>query len=183
MFEIELAGLLPGEFDALLVQGGVTLDGTLDVGLLSGFLPRLGDIFTIIDNQGTNAVSGMFSQGSLIGAGGYLFGINYGGGDGNDVVLFTLSGLDGDYNNDGVVDAADYTVWRDNLGAAAGTLLNDPDGIAIGTAQYATWKRNFGATLTSPISVGRAAVPEPSTGVLVVLFALAMAYRYRMASH
>ena len=32
-------------------------------------------------------------------------------------------GLAGDYNDDGVVDAADYTVWRDNLGGTS--LLNE----------------------------------------------------------
>ena len=30
-----------------------------------------------------------------------------------------VTGLVGDYNNDSVVDAADYTVWRDNLGGNA----------------------------------------------------------------
>ncbi len=83
---IELDGLMAGtEYDQLIVTGDVSLAGdlTLDV----GFSPGLGDLFTIIDNQGANPVSGMFSQGSSISAGGFLFGINYGGGDGNDVVL------------------------------------------------------------------------------------------------
>lgn len=53
--------------------------------------------------------------------------------------------LEGDYNGNGVVDAADYTVWRDNLGADAGTLPNDPnEGLTIGVEQYETWKANFG---------------------------------------
>ncbi|HEY3392385.1 MAG TPA: PEP-CTERM sorting domain-containing protein, partial [Lacipirellulaceae bacterium] len=83
---IELDGLAAGtEYDQLIVTGDVSLAGdlTLDV----GFSPSLGDMFTIIDNQGANAISGMFAQGSSISAGGFLFGINYGGGDGNDVVL------------------------------------------------------------------------------------------------
>jgi hypothetical protein len=61
-------------------------DLTLDV----GFSPSLGDMFTIINNQGANPVSGMFTQGSSISSGGFLFGINYGGGDGNDVVLTAI---------------------------------------------------------------------------------------------
>ena len=78
-----------------------------------------------------------------------------------DEVVFSSSSdvsLAGDYNNDGVVDAADYTVWRDNLGAAAGTLPNDVDGGVIDTDQYTTWSNNFGAQLPSSTS----AVPEPS---------------------
>jgi hypothetical protein len=83
---IELDGLVAGtEFDQLLVMGNVSLAGDLTLDL--GFAPTLGDMFTIIDNQGVNAVSGTFTQGSSISAGGVSFGIDYGGGDGNDVVL------------------------------------------------------------------------------------------------
>lgn len=53
------------------------------------------------------------------------------------------SPLAGDYNNDGVVDAIDYAVWRENLGAPAGTLEN---GDEIGAAHFATWRVNYGAS-------------------------------------
>ena len=35
------------------------------------------------------------------------------------------AGLPGDYNNDGKVDAADYTVWRNHLGEADETNINN----------------------------------------------------------
>jgi hypothetical protein len=63
----------------------VSLAGALTLSL--GFTPSFGDMFEIIDNQGANPVSGMFTQGSSISAGGFTFGINYAAGDGNDVVL------------------------------------------------------------------------------------------------
>jgi hypothetical protein len=47
--------------------------------------------------------------------------------------------LAGDFNQDGIVDAADYTVWRDNVGMPAGALMNDPTGIVIGDAQFNVW--------------------------------------------
>ncbi len=53
--------------------------------------------------------------------------------------------LAGDYNADGSVDTADYTVWRDYLGAPAGTLPNDSDGGLIGQPQYQAWRSNYGA--------------------------------------
>jgi hypothetical protein len=88
--------------------------------------------------------------------------------------LAILPELAGDYNADGVVDAADYTTWRDNLGASAGTLPNDIDGVVIGPAQYNTWKHNFGATLGSGAGSGSAeasrslaAVPEPASWLLL----------------
>src|SRR5690606_15721185 len=65
---------------------------------------------------------------------------------------FHLAGgsLAGDYNADGTVDAADYTVWRNNLGAPAGTLPNDTAGGPIGAGQYLAWKANFGASPSAP---------------------------------
>jgi hypothetical protein len=85
----------------------------------------------------------------------------------------------GDYNGNGVVDAADYTVWRDNLGSAT-TLPNDATpGVSL--EDYNVWKTNFGSsggpsgpsTLVQGFVryVGGAgsatAVPESSTIVLV----------------
>ncbi|CAN0343246.1 unnamed protein product, partial [Ectocarpus sp. 4 AP-2014] len=78
-------------------------------------------------------------------------------------LLFTaLEGdfLDGDYNRDGVVDAADYTVWRDSLGGAAGTLPNDPHGGTIGEGQLAVWRDNYGVALTVTAQASLP-VPEP----------------------
>jgi hypothetical protein len=50
---------------------------------------------------------------------------------------------DGDYNDDGKVDGADYVTFRDNEGTT-NVLPNDPTGGTIGTAQYDTWRANFG---------------------------------------
>ncbi|MEX0611017.1 MAG: PEP-CTERM sorting domain-containing protein [Pirellulales bacterium] len=65
-------------------------------------------------------------------------------------------GLDGDFNGDGNVDAADYVVWRKN-----GGTLED----------YNAWRDNFGAMSpgggNGALSTG--AVPEPSSLVMVGL--------------
>ena len=87
-------------------------------------------------------------------------------------------GLPGDYNDDGVIDAADYTVWRDNLGS---TIPNDPTGDVASDADYDYWKAHFGETtppgsgaITSP-----AAVPEPTTLGLLAAGGGALAFGYR----
>lgn len=64
-----------------------------------------------------------------------------------------LSTLPGDYNSDGVVDAADYTVWRDNKGNTGDDLLGDGNGDhVVDTVDYALWRENFGNTSGVPQS-------------------------------
>lgn len=88
---IELMGLTAGTgYDQLVVTGDVSLAGSLD--LLLGFIPSINDMFTIIDNQGPNAVIGSFLEGVSLTVGGFDFSIDYQGGDGNDVVL-TVVGI------------------------------------------------------------------------------------------
>lgn len=85
-----------------------------------------------------------------------------------ELVLQVDFGLHGDFNSDGVIDATDYTAWRDNVNAPAGTLPNDPVGGEIGAAHYATWRENYGANASPSVSSGQLAAPEPF-GVWVAL--------------
>jgi fibronectin-binding autotransporter adhesin len=91
---IELGGLTPGLNDQLQVHGTVDLgQATLDAVLVNGFAPAVGDAFVLIDNDGTDAVTGTFlglSEGAVVAVNGVAFSISYLGGDGNDVVLTAL---------------------------------------------------------------------------------------------
>jgi len=73
----------------------------------------------------------------------------------------TAVSLQGDYNNDGKVDAADYVQWRKNPGAFGG----DPAG-------YNTWRNNFGLPGAGS-GLGGAAVPEPATLLLSLVMMIA----------
>jgi hypothetical protein len=78
------------------------------------------------------------------------------------------SALVGDYNGDGLVDAADYTVWRDTLGSTT-DLAADGDGSgAIDAADYSLWRQNFGAGASSASLAGAGAVPEPASLVFAI---------------
>lgn len=65
-------------------------------------------------------------------------------GDGRVVVGNNYRGTAGDFNGDYTVNLADYAVWRNNLGAPAGTIQNNTDPGPIGQDAYETWKQNFG---------------------------------------
>lgn len=62
--------------------------------------------------------------------------------------------LPGDYNQDGEVNAADYTLWRDTLGDSVIPFeLADGDGDGIvGSGDYQVWRSNFGSSLPSPVT-------------------------------
>jgi hypothetical protein len=82
--------------------------------------------------------------------------------------------LPGDYNNNGLVDAADYGLWRANQGTNH-ALPNDPIGGTIGPAQFDQWRAHFGKTAGSGSGVGaNVSVPEPATLVMLLTGMLAL---------
>jgi hypothetical protein len=91
----------------------------------------------------------------------------YGLSDGTFVrglVEYVAAGLDGDYNGDDAVNAADYVLWRKNPAAF---------GNASG---YDTWRQNFGSSLPG---AGGGAVPEPTSITFLVLAGLCALARRR----
>lgn len=78
--------------------------------------------------------------------------------------------LAGDFNGDGIVDAADYTVWRDTLGQTGADLAADGDhNLQVDQQDYVLWKNNFGALAPATLESGTVTVPEPPSGTLLVI--------------
>ncbi len=75
--------------------------------------------------------------------------------------------LDGDYNTDGVVDAADYAVWRDSVGSTTRLYADGDFSGVIDAADYNVWASNFGGAKATIASA-----PEPSAAVLLMLASL-----------
>jgi hypothetical protein len=82
-----------------------------------------------------------------------------------------------DYNHNGVVDAADYVVWRKNLNATGtpGTVAGDgtstdllgvPDG-HVDQFDYNFWRSRFGNPSGSGTAISGRDVPEPTSAMVI----------------
>lgn len=158
--EIEIGGAGSGEFDVLDTGVSATLGGELDVILTGGFMPVLGQMFPII----LGSIGGTFvtTDNDLPAlTNGLGWKIQY---FANSVRLDVVAApLTGDHNNDGIVDAADYVLWRKSPSAYGG----DPAG-------YNEWRQHFGDVMPAG-SGANAAVPEGSSVIMLVVGAFVLA--------
>jgi T5SS/PEP-CTERM-associated repeat protein len=174
--QIEIGGTTPGsQFDMLDITGAATLHGTLDVSLVDGFSPTVGNLFEVVHADG--GIFGGFDTVSLPtipnGMGWAIIYTSF-----NMFLNVQSAPLYGDYNQDGIVDAADYTVWRDELGS--GTSLPNDDTAGVGIDDYTRWKMHFGETGGSGAGASvKATVPEPATPVLFIIGMLSFCSRRR----
>lgn len=94
--------------------------------------------------------------------------------------------LPGDFNQDGIVDAADYVVFRKNEGTT-NVLPNDNglSGTVVGQAHYDLWLANFGLGSGEGSGGGTlapaTAVPEPASSCLALFFLLGYLFLRRVA--
>jgi fibronectin-binding autotransporter adhesin len=140
--------LASAQFDRITVGQSLALGGALALSLSPGFSPVAGQSFDLFD-WGTRsggfasiqlpAVTGLFWDTSLL----YQSG-----------VVKLSAAIPGDFNSDGRVDAADYTVWRDGLGQK------------YVQSDYAVWKSHFGQSggAGGGMLAGASLIaPEPTT--------------------
>lgn len=154
--QMELGGTLAGtQYDQVVSSGAFSLAGNLIVSLTNGFTPVAGNSFNLFD---WGSVGGTFSSLSLPTLAGLAWNTSqlYTTG----VLSIDAANLPGDFSQDGVVDAADYVLWRKTNGGPAG---------------YDLWRGHFGASSgngSSAAQVQSASVPEPSTAFLLAMPAL-----------
>ena len=186
VLEIELAGVTPGtQHDLLNVVGEASLGGALDVALIDGFTPQVGDAFTVLS---ADTLSGAFETytGDVFSFDTHLalapvidapaavveLVATYPGDanldfmvDAADLNTIALNWqqtgkdwLDGDFSGDGAVDAADLNLLALNwqFGQSLGALAS------------------FDAAWSAALA---ASVPEPTTLGLFTLAGLAMLKR------
>ena len=158
-----------GDYDRLEVAGNAELGGTLRVELPNQrggpYVPKLGDHFGFLAASG--GAGGLFDDFDFPAlAAGLAWALSPGN---VTVFLEVVAALPGDYNFNGVVDAADYTVWRNSLGKEGiGLVADGSHNDRVDAADYAVWKSHFGIVLGSGGLAGGEsnAVPEPNCMVL-----------------
>jgi len=94
------------------------------------------------------------------------------------------TGLSGDYNSDGVVDAADFVVWRRSAEQIGIGLGADGSGNgSIGPEDYEIWRSAIGSSNLLPAaSIAMSQVPEPLSAVpMAISLMLIYAQRFRCA--
>ncbi|MCA9239250.1 MAG: hypothetical protein KDA37_03585, partial [Planctomycetales bacterium] len=100
-------------------------------------------------------------------------------------VVGDLAGLAGDYNEDGAVNAADYTVWRDNFGSNLALPGENPAAATPGMVDqedYDFWRSQYGNSAAGPVPDGSSvATPEPASQLLLLAGALFLRVRTRRA--
>ena len=128
----DLAGPSAGGNDRLGVTGAVDLGGAaLDLNTAAGYAPAAGTVFTLVENDGTDAVVGTFAglaEGALIDANGTELRLSYAGGDGNDVTL-TAHRIPETLTVDLLTDESDgdYSAGNLTLREALGLANRDAD--------------------------------------------------------
>jgi T5SS/PEP-CTERM-associated repeat protein len=167
LLRIDVEGNFPiDEYDVLNVRGRANLGGTLEVLADPRVNVEIGDLLTFIHADG--GVFGRFSSLELPSlTGGKMFRFMQ---DGTTVSLEVIATppLPGDYNEDGIVNAADYIVWRNSQGTDA-ALPNRDAQLAgnVGMGDYEHWRAHFGHRVRG---TSRAtAVPEPTSWLLISL--------------
>ena len=95
---------------------------------------------------------------------------NFQGNTGEIYRIVTSNLIAGDYDADGDVDDADYTVWKTNFGATGGDgLAADGNGNqVVDASDYTVWRNNLGASVHNQgAGSGSVSVPEPAALVLL----------------
>jgi Glucose / Sorbosone dehydrogenase len=166
------ADLRNAQFDQLLIGGTAKLSGTLTVGLFdlgSGeFSPVNGDSFPILSAGG--GITGSFDVFDLPPLSPNLI---WQSAVADTTFFLTVAPrLPGDYNASGIVDAADYIVWRNTVAqsgvrpAADGTgPAGAPDGV-VDHFDYQFWRANFGKVESGATTTLN--VPEPEWSIAFI---------------
>ncbi len=191
VLEMDIIDFAPNQHDQLIVRpitssrgGSATLAGTLALNFDPGFTPLAGDRVELIDAVEIigqfETVTGLpeLTEGLAWRVGYETHAFSPPSSPPNLVTLQVA--LAADFNLDGAVDAADYTLWRDTLGST-GLAAADANGdLVVDSLDFAIWRGQFGQMIASASTGASIPIPEPPGSlVALLLMAAALAPRKR----
>lgn len=134
------------------VASHVSIENSFDSAPVNGntnIFPRQIGAFTLVPQNGTMGLKGLS----------YEYDVKYS-------IVPTPVAVPGDYNHNGIVDGADYVIWR------KGDLAADSNGDSVvDQVDYDFWRARFDNTSGAGAGsgLGNAAVPEPTSVLLVAM--------------
>lgn len=162
------------EYDKLNVTGTALLKGELNVSFLNNFSPQANNTFTVVS---ASTIIGSFERFDLpLLSAGLVWNIS------KTITTYDLKVVAADFNKNGIVDMADYVLWRNYKGTSSGATLaqGDADGNgAVNDADYFIWRSNFGNIRGTTAGSGGGSlvsggVPEPGTAALIAIGTLGL---------
>lgn len=117
-----------------------------------------------VSDQGTIDFTGYYGDYQVT-VGGHTFPLSVVKG----TAAYSIRIAPGDYNGDGIVDAADYVVWRKTLGTTDDLRADGNGNFIIDTGDFAVWRSAFGTLYNfgSGAAVG-GSVPESGPSYFVI---------------
>ena len=151
------------------VSDAASFAGSLNITLASGFKPSAGDVFPIVTAAG--GITGSLNLASAPTLpGGMQWDLDM---NATNVMLSVVA--TGDYNGNGVVDAADYVVWRKSQNQTGPGLAADSNGDGVvNIADYNFWRSRVGNIVGLGLGSG-GNVPEPTCAALLLIAGCAAA--------
>ncbi len=167
----------------LLAMGQILLDESVGSVVLDEYasaLIRHADL----DDSGTTNSADLELLYTEVGTSSTEYDLNHdgivNGADAQLLVLELVRTMPGDYNLDGTVNAADYTVWRDSLGNGNLVADGDFDG-DVDADDYQMWATSYGfvrsGISSSSFLQSSVSVPEPTSLMLLATFTLCFGTR------
>ncbi len=137
----------------------------------------------VVDSLFINGISQMAGTWGGDGSGTTFISSFFAGSGMLQVTTFIPPPIIGDFNTDGIVNAADYIVWQRSVGTAS-IPNRDPNNTGpIGEADYDSWRAQFGMVAgggAGNIASSSSAVPEPSCwGIIFAGFIALSLHRTR----